>query len=400
MKPCSIMVIAGETSGDTLAAELVTALRQEWLARQPADSTDLQPLHTALTPQFFGAGGPRMAAVGVDLAFDLTRHSVTGITEVIGQIRTFRRLLQQLVTLAIQRQPDLIVCVDYHGFNGRLAAAVRRAVRARRGSFNNWQPRIVHFVSPQVWASRPGRAEGMAENLDLLLSIFPFEKAWYDAHAPKLRVEFVGHPMKDRFLQTATAAVTPAARPRILLLPGSRPGEVARHLPLVLETAKRIVAQRPATFQMVLPNESFAATATAAAQAAGVEVGVQVGGIAELLPRSDLAISKTGTVLMECAFFGLPAVAFYTTSRLTYVVARLLVKVKWLSMPNLIANGPLMPEFLQQDANPENLTAAALRLLDDPAERQRTQAGLAAVVASLGDGGATRRAARAIADLL
>ena len=193
------MLIAGEASGDTLAAELVTALRGELLSRPQADSSDVQPLRTALGPRFFGAGGPRMAAAGVELAFDMTKHSVIGISEALKKYFEFRRMLRQLVKLALKRQPDVIVCVDFHGFNGRFAAAVRRAVRSQRGTFNNWNPKIVQFVSPQVWASRPGRADAMAENLDLLLSIFPFEKAWYAQHSPKLRVEFVGHPMVGRF---------------------------------------------------------------------------------------------------------------------------------------------------------------------------------------------------------
>jgi lipid-A-disaccharide synthase len=340
-----------------------------------------------------------MAAAGVELAFDLTRHSVIGLSEVFRQVLTFRRLLNQLVELAVRRQPDVIVCVDFHGFNGRFAAAVRRAIRARRGLFNNWQPRIVHFVSPQVWASRPGRAVGMTENLDLLLSIFPFEKAWYEQNAPKLRVEFVGHPMVDRFTPSKPTTALPAT-PRILLLPGSRSGEVTRHLHLVLATAKQIIAQRPATFRMVLPNAAFAERAQAAAREAGLELAVQVGGIEQLLPETDLAISKTGTVLMECAWFGVPAVAFYQTSALTYAVGKRLVKVKWLSMPNLIADEALFPEFIQHEATPEQLAQSALQLLDDPTKRTHVKRRLTEVIDALGKPGATRRAATHIIDLL
>jgi lipid-A-disaccharide synthase len=161
------MLVAGEASGDTLAAELVVALRRELLARQDGDSTDMQPLRTALEPRFFGAGGSRMAAAGVELAFDMTKHSVIGFSEALKQVLKFRRLMQQLVKLALRRQPDLIVCVDFHGFNGRFSAAVKRAVRSQRGAFNNWNPRIVQFVSPQVWASRSDRVYSMARDLDL-----------------------------------------------------------------------------------------------------------------------------------------------------------------------------------------------------------------------------------------
>jgi lipid-A-disaccharide synthase len=397
------MLIAGEASGDTLAAELVTSLRGELLARQEADATDMQPLRTALGPRFFGAGGPRMAAAGVELAFDMTKHSVIGISEALKKYFEFRRMLRQLVKLALRRQPDVIVCVDFHGFNGRFAAAVRRAVRSQRGAFNNWSPKIVQFVSPQVWASRPGRADAMAENLDLLLSIFPFEKAWYAQHAPKLRVEFVGHPMIGRFGNAepgARKAEQISATERILLLPGSRADEVRRHLPLIAETAKRIAQAKLVEFIAISPNESMAADVRTALQGLGQSCRVQVGGIAEALRTADLAISKTGTVLMECALFGIPAVAFYKTSWPTYFIGKQVVKVKWLSMPNILADESLFPEFVQDAATPENLSGAALDLLNNPTRREAVRKRLQEVVASLGEPGAARKAARLVSQLV
>jgi len=419
MKSPSIMLIAGEASGDTLAAELVVALRHDLLARQ-TDSSDVQPFRTALAPHFFGAGGPRMAAAGVELAFDLTRHSVIGISEVIKKYFEFRQMMHQLVKLALTRRPDVIVCVDFHGFNGRLAAAVRKAVRSQRGKFNNWQPKIVQFVSPQVWASRPGRADAMAENLDLLLSIFPFEKAWYAQRVPKLRVEFVGHPMIGRFANTfpMVERVTPCApsselssndaqgvtrsptTPCILLLPGSRPDEVRRHLPLIAEAARLIAQSKPADFIAIAPNESMAADVSAALQVLGSTCRVQVGDIASALRTADLAISKTGTVLMECALFGVPAVAFYKTSWPTYFIGKQVVKVKWLSMPNILADEELFPEFVQDAATPENLSRAALDLLNNSRHRDAVRSKLEQIVASLGDSGAARKAARLVSALV
>ena len=402
MKPASIMLLAGEASGDTLAAELVMALRCELLARQDADSNDVQPLRTALGPRFFGAGGPRMAAAGVELAFDMTRHSVIGLSEALKQVLKFRRFAHQLLRLARLRQPDVIVCVDFHGFNGRFAAAVRRAVRSQRGAFNNWNPKIVQFVSPQVWASRPGRADAMANNLDMLLSIFPFEKAWYAQHAPKLRVEFVGHPMIGRFADaergTRNVEQT-SATPRILLLPGSRADEVRRHLPLIVETARRIASSKPVEFTAISPDESTAAEVRAALVGLGQSCRVQAGGIAAALRAADLAISKTGTVLMECALFGVPAVAFYKTSWPTYFIAKQVVKVKWISMPNILANEELFPEFVQGAATPENLSRAALGVQNNPSRRDAIQTKLKRIVASLGEPGAGQRAAKLIADL-
>jgi lipid-A-disaccharide synthase len=174
------MIIAGEASGDLLAAELVSALRG-----QLPDA------------QFFGAGGAKMSAAGVELAFDLTQHSVIGITDVLKKYFEFRRLFNQLLALAIERKPDVVIGVDYGGFNLRFGQAVKKYVRDN--PFVNWNPKIVQFVSPQVWASRPGRANKLARDYDLLLSIFPFEKEWYAKRVPQLRVEFVGHPMIGRF---------------------------------------------------------------------------------------------------------------------------------------------------------------------------------------------------------
>jgi lipid-A-disaccharide synthase len=398
------MLIAGEASGDTLAAELVVALRRELLARQVADSDDVQPLRTTLGPRLFGAGGPRMAAAGVELAFDMTRHSVIGFSEALKQVLKFRRLMRQLLKLAIERQPDVIVCVDFHGFNGRFAAAVRRAIRSQRGAFRNWSPRFVQFVSPQVWASRPGRADAMAQNLDLLLSIIPFEKPWYAKRVPRLRVEFVGNPIVGRFgnaeCETRNAEQTLSSSPRILLLPGSRTDEVRRHLPLVIETAKQIAKARPVEFSVIAPNDEMAADVRSAFQGFGANWQVQVGGIAEALRTADLAISKTGTVLMECALFGVPAVSFYITSWPTYWVGKRIIKVKWLSMPNLLADDELFPEFVQDAATPANLSAAALDLLGDSARREAVRSKLKDVVAGLGQPGAAGRAAELIANLL
>jgi lipid-A-disaccharide synthase len=395
------MLVAGEASGDTLAAELVVALRRELLAQQDEDSADMQPLRTALGPRFFGAGGSRMAAAGVELAFDMTKHSVIGFSEALKQVLKFRRLMQQLVKLALRRQPDVIVCVDFHGFNGRFAAAVKRAVRSQRGAFNNWNPRIVQFVSPQVWASRSDRVYSMARDLDLLLSIIPFEQDWYAQRVPRLRVEFVGNPVVERYLNAergTRSAEQSRAKPHILLLPGSRPDEVRRHLPLIVETARRIAQSVSTDFTVIAPNETLADDARAALQS--LNCRVQVGGIASALRTADLAISKTGTVLMECALFGVPVVAFYKTSWPTYWIGKRIIQVKWISMPNILADEEVLPEFIQDAATPENLSTAALDLLQNQARRERVQAKLKQIIVSLGEPGAAGRAAKLVADLL
>ena len=405
------MLIAGEASGDLLAAELVAALIAA--SRQSGDGrAQSSTRHPPSSPTFFGAGGPKMAAAGVELAFDLTQHSVIGVSDVLKNILKFRRLFNQLLALAVERKPDVIIGVDYGGFNLRFGQAVKKYVR--ENPFSRWNPKIVQFVSPQVWASRPGRADKLACDYDLLLSIFPFEKAWYAKRVPNLRVEFVGHPMVGRFAgansmecgdmspllsapyvaQSQNADMS--AHSRILLLPGSRKGELQRHLPVMLAALKIIQAKPPAAkAKMVLPNPALVALA----KSLGTSTEIQIGELPWALAEADVAIASTGTVTMECAFFGVPTVTLYKTSWLTYQIARRIVTVKSLTMPNLLAGESVYPEFIQHDATPENLSRAALELLQDESRREKIKAQLANIIASLGGPGAAGRAAEAILSL-
>jgi lipid-A-disaccharide synthase len=400
MKPRQLMFIAGEPSGDLLAAELIQALRATLLQRDATPGPDLLPLRASLGPRFFGAGGPRMAEAGLELVVDLTQHSVVGLVEVLRHYLKFRRLFHQLLDLACARQPDAIVFVDFSGFNRRFAHALRARLRARRGWFNNWTPKLVQFVSPQVWASRAARARFMARDLDLLLSIFPFEQDWYALRAPGLRVEFVGHPLLDRYGNAACGMRhAESSTPLVLLLPGSRPAELRRHLPVLVGAAGRMQAQRPLEFRVVVPGEALARQAREAL-ASQPSMSVQVGGLAGCLQRAELALASTGTVTLECARFGVPTVALYITSWLNYQIAKRLIRVAFLAMPNLLAGEAVYPEFIQHAATPENLAREALDLLDRAGRREEIRRKLAKIIATLGGPGASRRAARVIAGLL
>jgi lipid-A-disaccharide synthase len=381
------MLVAGEPSGDLLAAELVEALRAALRQRGGSE------------PQFFGAGGARMAAAGVDLAFDLTRHSVIGLGDVLLKLAQFRRLLRRLVRLALERRPDVVVCVDFSGFNRRFAHALRAAF-LWRGIAE--RPRIVQFVSPQVWASRARRAQAMARDFDLLLCLLPFEKAWYAEHAPQMRVEWVGHPIVERHVNAEGEArkAEPGGPPTVLLLPGSRVGELKRHLPVMLGAAQLVARAAPDTrFEMVLPSEELKAMAGGPATQVP-NLTIHIGGLSQALRRATVAIASTGTVTLECALFGVPTVALYRTSWSTYAIAKRIVQVRFLAMPNLLANEAVFPEFIQQDATAGNLAQAARALLNDPARRALVKAKLAQVVASLGGAGASGRAAEAILRLV
>src|SRR6202142_1715204 len=339
------MLIAGEASGDLLAAELVSALLAA--SKRSEDGR---------VPQFFGAGGPRMASAGVELAFDLTQHSVIGISDVLKNYFKFRRLFNQLLALAIEHKPDVIIGVDYGGFNLRFGHAVKDYIRDNL--FVNWNPKIIQFVSPQVWASRPGRAKLLAADYDLLLSIFPFEKDWYARRVPKLRVEFVGHPMVERFNSEGRVPRAPipensgtrrSRQSQILLLPGSRADELRRHLPPMLGALKLIREKLPsAKAKMVLPDETLKQLASRLS-ALPSDMEIQIGNLPQALAEADVAIASTGTVTMECAFFGVPTVTLYKTSWSTYQIGKRIVNVKWLTMPNILADEMIFPEFIQND---------------------------------------------------
>ncbi len=386
------MLIAGEPSGDALGAELVAELKVA-LAGDP------------LAPEFHGAGGPRMAAAGVRLELDLTQHAVTGLADVLRNLVKFRRIMAGLLRIAHAQQPDVVVLIDFQAFNRRFARTLRRQCRRRQQIFANWAPLVVQFVSPQVWGSRPGRAYDLAADIDLLLCLFPFEKDWYARRTPRLRVEVVGHPLLDRhrtrqaWLAGRTVRET-HPHPLVLLLPGSRAGELRRHLPVMLEAARLIAARHDTRFRVVLPEERFRPLADELTHGHKEELSLDVGGLAEGLAEATAAIASTGTVTLECALFRVPTVALYITSPLTYLIGRQLATVKYLAMPNILENTRVMPEFLQSDASAENLADAVLNFLRHPGLREAYRRKLDEVVAGLGPAGASRRAAASIAGLL
>lgn len=409
MRPKSFMVIAGEASGDLLGAELVGELRQELTNFQARPTWDHQPLHASLDPVFFGAGGPRMQAAGVELAFDMTVHSVVGLWEPMKSYFKFRRIFHRLFQLALERQPDAIICIDFSGFNRAFAHAIKRYVRSHHGWFHDWDPKVVQYVSPQVWASREDRIYQVARDYDLVLSTFAFEKDWYAQRVPHLRVEYVGNPIVDRYKKLSAKVVPPptaAADPitasrqfKVVLLPGSRKAELVHHLPILVEAALRIEAAQMASFRMVLPNDTLMTLARSLLRD-NRHITLQIGELNQALGEADLAITKSGTITLECACFGVPAVVIYKTSPLTYFVGKRLVTVPHLAMPNLLAGETLFPEFIQAEATPEKISTAALGLLRDESRRLKIKAKLAELVTSLGGGGASQRAARAVAQLL
>jgi lipid-A-disaccharide synthase len=371
-----LMIIAGEASGDTLAGELVMALRA-----------------TGDAWEFFGAGGEKMRQAGIDLSLDLARHAVVGIWEVLKNYGKFKGFFDLLLAMALERRPDVVVLVDYPGFNLRFAKALRELARQTPG----WNVRVVYYVSPQIWAWHESRVHQIARDVDLLLSIFPFEKKWYARREPGLRVEFVGHPMIDRY-KDHSFTTAPATHPLVLLLPGSRVRELKKHVPVLAGAARLMGARQNATFRMVVSDERLAKFAREL-MAGESTIDLTVGRLAEHLSRASVALASSGTVTMECAFFRVPAVVIYKTSWSTYQLGRRFIKVKYLAMPNVLADREIYPEFIQDAATAENIANAGLRILTSPEERRKTQLELGRVVESLGGPGAATRAAAAVNSL-
>ena len=385
--PKTIFLIAGETSGDTLGAELIKSIRNQ---------------HNGKNIELIGTGGQKMKIAGLQQLFDLTEHAVVGFWEVLKNYFKFRKLFQQLINLAIKKEPDAIVLIDYPGFNLRFARAIRNHQRQGTGAFKKWQPKIIAFVSPQIWAWKENRLKQITSDFDLMLSIFPFEKSWYAKRAPNFKVEFVGHPLVDRFSidknknnKTTSDPDLFTAHPEVLLLPGSRQRELEKHLPGMLEAVKIIATEVKIKVRIVLPNKKMLSLAKQIVPT-GTEIILQIGNLEESLNHAILTIASSGTVTMECAWFKVPTVVVYKTSLITYIIGKLLVKVPYVAMPNILAEEEIFPEFIQNEATPDNIAKASLRILQDSTERQKILTGLKHIASQLGEPGATNRAAKSI----
>jgi lipid-A-disaccharide synthase len=370
-RPLTLLLVAGEASGDAHGAELILALRQQ----QPGI-------------RIIGVGGPRMAAAGQEQLLDLSVHAVIGLVEVIKHFLKFRGFLKKIADLARRERPDAVVFIDCSGFNLRLAPRLRRELPGAR---------LIYYISPQVWASRAGRVKMMSKTLDLLLAILPFEKDWFAREAPNFNVKWVGHPVLDRIQKVEDAQPNPGW---IALLPGSRKTEVTAHLP-ELWAAARIMSrqQKGLKFVLLSPNEelqAFSLDLLTREEPANFDFEYNIGYAISHLSRCSLAIVASGTASLECALVGIPQLVVYRVHPLTYAVGRRVVKVKHLSIINVMAGEEIVPEFLQEKLQPEAVAQTALELLNNPTRREVMKQRVAQVVATLGGPGASKRAAEAI----
>lgn len=373
----SVLVIAGEVSGDMHAAGLVRAAR----ARRP----DLQ---------FFGIGGDRLRSAGMEIVVDAREMAVLGLWEVLRRYRFLKGVFDRMVALALERRPDAVLLVDYPGFNLRFAAAMKKA-----------GIRVIYYVCPQVWAWHRSRIGKMAKLIDRLLVIFPFEVEVFAGTG--LRVDFVGHPLVDETREALARPLAPLpwpGDPRVALMPGSRRQEIERILPLQCAAAVEIERRLPGCgFIVAAPSpevERLVQARLATIRARPTRLAVLTGATREVLRQARAAMVKSGTSTLEAALMGCPMIVTYRTAALTYEIGRRLVRVPHLGMVNLIAGRELCREFIQDAAQPGPMADALLPLVGETAARAAMLAGLADVRARLGEGGAAERAASALMDLL
>ncbi|OGS40755.1 MAG: lipid-A-disaccharide synthase [Elusimicrobia bacterium RIFOXYD12_FULL_66_9] len=362
MNPPLLLIVAGDPSGDLHASNLIKALkRQDTGARVAA------------------VGGPLCREAADEFLEDLASRGVTGFLEPVLKVPFLLRLGSRLKTFLAERRPAALVCVDYYGFNRRILPMAQAAgVPA------------CYFVSPQVWASRPGRIKILKRLVRKMLVIFPFEEKLYrEAGVP---VEFVGHPLLD-LIPEPSHHTPDADTPLLGLLPGSRSSELKRHIPLFYEAFRLLRKTRPGMRGLVFasPNQPDSAYGL-------LPEGVEIVRESDYERRAalDLAICSSGTATLENALLGVPMVVVYKLSWPTYAIARALVKVKHIAMANLLAGRGVVPELIQRDATPERVAAEAARFLDDADLWTRTREDLLAVRRSLGEPGCADRAARAV----
>jgi lipid-A-disaccharide synthase len=371
----TIYFVAGEASGDNHGAGLMRSLRE---------------LDDHLN--FIGRGGPQMRIIaGEQFKNWIDNAAVLGLWEVIKKYGYFRKQFRETLNEIDESKADAVVLIDYPGFNLRLARALRRRSTKRK---------IIYYISPQVWAWNRGRIKKMARFVDLMLCIFPFEAELYNKSG--LRTEFVGHPMVE---QLRARKIDIERDPNLIgLFPGSRCREVRKIFPILIETVGELRNQRANLhFEVAAASEALATEISAALTAAHVKDGlfhVVTGETAATMQRAAVGIIASGSATLEAAYFRLPYVLIYKVAWPTYLAARLVVNVKYLGMPNLLANKEIVPEFIQHRARPNAIAKAALQLINDPAARDEMISEFDRIVAKLGEGGASERAARAIVEEL
>jgi lipid-A-disaccharide synthase len=371
----NILISAGEASGDLYAALLAEEMRRIWPEAR-----------------LFGCTGPRMRRAGVETVVDAASLAVVGLVEVISHVPRIYGEYRKLQAAARSRRPELAILTDSPDFHLRLARNLHRQGIP-----------VVYLVAPQVWAWRKGRLRGMRRRLRHVLCIFPFEEEFFRGHG--LPATYIGHPLAGIVKPSLSRAEffrkhrLPPGRPLISVLPGSRRGEAARHLPPLLDAVGRIYRDQAASF--ILPASATAGAGFFQERIGGAPIQVIDGENWDSIAHADLALAASGTVTVEAALLGTPMVTFYKVTTASWLVGRMLVRVPFYSMVNLIAGRAVVPELMQSQLTGVRLAAEAQRLLRDDGARDQMRADLAEVAARLsGPARPMSRASAIIQDLM
>lgn len=375
-KQSSIFIVAGEVSGDTHGACLMEALK--------AGLPDVV---------FHGLGGPAMRKIGGEGLTDWVEDAaVMGIWEVLKHYSWFKQRFNETLAELARLRPDALILIDYPGFNLRLARAVKEALPGTR---------IIYYVSPQVWAWNKGRIPKMASMLDLMLCIFPFEKEIFESAG--LPTVFTGHPLVDE-LELKKENLTREVD-LVGLFPGSREREVARLFPMMVETVRRMYSHHPEwRFEAAAASEKLAGLMHEIIRAGGLPnesvIEVQTGTSHSLMQRATCGVVASGTATLEAAALGLPYCLVYKISWPTWIMGKLLVKVDFIGLVNILAGQEVVEELIQSDAEPGHLEHSLSQLMSDDKHREALRQKLHTTAAKLGDPGAHQRAAAEVAKML
>jgi len=371
----TILVSAGEASGDLYASLVVEELRRAMPGTE-----------------FFGCTGPRLRAAGVRTVVDAASLAVVGLVEVISHIPRIYGEYRKLLAAASAGKPDLAILTDSPDFHLRVARKLHRQGIP-----------VVYLVAPQAWAWRKGRVREMCHTIRRLLCIFPFEEEFFTRHG--VRTTYIGHPLaglvhpllrRDEFFRKHRLA---AERPLVTVLPGSRRGESARHLPALLDAVQRIYREQ--AVNVVLPASVTTGVGFFTERLGRSPIQVIEGESWDAMAHADLALAASGTVTVEAALLGTPMVTFYKVTAASWLAGKFLVDVPFYSMVNLIAGRAVVPELMQGQMTGENLAREAQRLLADETARTEMKAGLAEVRQKLAGGSAApQRAVSAIREIL
>ena len=375
--PLTVLFSAGESSGDRHAANMFLEMKKN----QP----DIKGI---------GMGGAKMAQAGIDIRYDSAHIAVIGVVEVIkhyGDIRKALKLMQQIIET---ERPDLLVCVDYKEFNFKLARFAKRL-----------GIKVLFYVSPQVWAWRPGRVKKYGAAIDMMAVIFPFETAYYDAeHVP---VRYVGHPSVDKVHPLNSRSEDMAhfgldeKMPVAGLLPGSRANEIRRMLPVMLAAAEKLQAVIPG-IQFLLPQADSISDELLEGylRRSPVKIRVIKNEPYDVIQCCDAVMTTSGTATLEIALLAVPMVIAYKLSMLTYWLGRLLVNTPFIGLPNIILGKGIVKELIQHEASAGNLAGELKRILTDKPYAEKMRANLILVRQLLGQGGGSKKMAELALEML